>query len=365
MKPLLLSMLGACSSVQPLVLPEDPAAPGAPVGVRTVVAEGETIEVWYPAPDGTEGEPDVVDLADHLPELFLDAIAEIDPPSFTQDAVRDAPVRRLDGPLPVVVFSHGFGGFRTQSVELTAHLASRGYVVVSADHPGRTLGDVAPCLLTTPTAPCTISFGGAGDDPAVEDVSHVMDWLASGPDFLAEADLLDLDQVGIFGHSAGGVTTSGVANVDPRFDAALAMAGAAPFTRDLPSAVVGGSCDGVVPESSLVEAGATASEGYLSLVGAGHLAFSDLCRGGFRGLADAIAERDDANGLVLSGLATLATDGCPDGTPSEDLPTCDAFLDLEVSSPILRHAVTAFFDLHLKEGGEGLDGLEAPQLVRP
>lgn len=357
--------LSACVSVEPLDLPEDPAAAGAPVGVRTVEAEGETIEVWYPASEGTEGELDVVDFHDLVPQAFLDVTPELDIPTFTQQAYRDAPLRTLGATLPVVIFSHGFGGFRTQSVELTAHLASRGYVVVSADHPGRTVGDVVPCLITPSPAPCTISFGNFDDDPAVEDVGHVLDWLESGPDFLVEGDGLDLERIGIFGHSAGGGTTTAIANADTRIAAALPMAGAGTFERDLPSAVIGGSCDGIVGEADLVGSGDGASQGYFSLTAAGHLAFSDLCRADLGGLADQIAARPDANGLFLTGLRTLATDGCPGATPSASLETCDTFLDLDTSGPILRHAVTVFFDEHMLGSGPGLEAATFPELIRP
>ena len=38
------------------------------------------------------------------------------------------------GRFPLVVFSHGYGGLRTQSSFLTAHLASWGFVVAAPDH---------------------------------------------------------------------------------------------------------------------------------------------------------------------------------------------------------------------------------------
>lgn len=45
-------------------------------------------------------------------------------------------------PRPVVVFSHGNGGIRYQSVFLTDHLASHGWIVVAPDHIGNTLLDL-------------------------------------------------------------------------------------------------------------------------------------------------------------------------------------------------------------------------------
>ncbi|MEZ4465371.1 MAG: hypothetical protein R3F43_13075 [bacterium] len=47
----------------------------------------------------------------------------------------------LDGPLPLVVFSHGNGGLAEQSYFLTEFLASHGFVVVAPDHTGNTYDD--------------------------------------------------------------------------------------------------------------------------------------------------------------------------------------------------------------------------------
>ena len=57
-------------------------------------------------------------------------------------------LRSPETPYPVVFFSHGLGGARVQSINYTTHLASRGYVVLSADHVGRRMTDLLPCLLS-------------------------------------------------------------------------------------------------------------------------------------------------------------------------------------------------------------------------
>lgn len=348
-----LLFLAACSttSEEAPELPEDPAAAGYAVGVRSLEARGESIEVWYPA---EEGGTDTVDLSDFVPQVFLDHVGDSIPvPTYEQAAQRDAALRTPDEPLPVVVFSHGFGGYRAQSTELTAHLASRGYVVVSADHPGRTLSDVVPCLFDPAVGTCEMGFPPDFDgvDPAIEDLGNVLDWMEQDGPFFADA--VDLDRIGLFGHSAGGGSTSAFANEDTRITAALPLAGSGAFTRDLPSAVIGGSCDAIVREEGLSEAGATASQGYYSIVDAGHLAFSDLCIADLGTLADQIGERDDANPFFILGMRSLATDGCPTATPTVD--GCDTFLDLDTSGEILRHSITVFFDETLKRTGPGLD----------
>jgi pimeloyl-ACP methyl ester carboxylesterase len=359
----LVGLLAACKSEsepepEPLDLPADPSEPGAKVGVRTAEINGITVEVWYPTTEAVTGDPEDLDLFTFAPPEFIDRVGDtLSVPTLATRAWRDAPHRVLDEKLPLVLFSHGFGGFRSQSVDLTTHLASRGYVVVAPDHAGRGLYDVAPCLLNPAAGTCNLSF--ANND--VGDLTTVLDWALTAPD--AIGDLVDPEQIGVFGHSAGGMASVAFTNAEPRVDAALPMAGAAEFTRDLPSLVFGGSCDGVVTEESLLPTGPSASEGYLALVDGGHMAFSDLCQVDLGGLGDDLASREDANDLFLSQMLTLAVDGCPGYTPPPDLAGCGGtYLDVETSAPVLRYVTAAFFDEHLKASGAGVDASTYPSL---
>lgn len=355
-----LLVLFACSGEtdlepQPLDLPADPAESGVPVGVRTVEHAGLSLEVWYPATDDTSGQPDVLDFADFAPASVHEALGGLEVPPISTIAHRDADVRPAVEPYPVIVFSHGFGGNRVQSPELTAHLASRGFVVVSTDHSGRSLGDLLPCLFSPPLEGCDLA--GFGDDPAPPDVAVLADWIAEAAvqGFLAGA--IAPERLGIFGHSAGGGTTSAVLTDDPRFIAGAPMAGAGPVLRDVPTLILAGDCDGIVGYDGLVDATAqSVSAELVTVAGAGHLAFSDLCTLDLAGLAeDHLTGRDDVNATFVDMLLGLGTDGCPGHRPT--LPTCgDAWLPLEVSSPILRHYLTVFFDEALYETGPGVEG---------
>ncbi len=108
--------------------PPAPAPPDAPgpwrIGVTTIDAAGPDgrtlpIEVWYPAkpPRGApNGEAVWYPLL--LGEVELAAIRS------PHGAARDAPPDARGVPYPTVVFSHGNGGMRIQSVYLTEYLAS-------------------------------------------------------------------------------------------------------------------------------------------------------------------------------------------------------------------------------------------------
>lgn len=103
-----------------------------PVGVREFVIEDAgrpmAVTVWYPALNLTGAPEETV----YLPDLF----------PIAGQAIADAPPDVAGGPYPLVIFSHGFGGFRYQSTYLTEHLASYGFVVMSADHPGSSILDL-------------------------------------------------------------------------------------------------------------------------------------------------------------------------------------------------------------------------------
>ncbi|MDR3403632.1 MAG: dienelactone hydrolase [Chthoniobacter sp.] len=159
---------------------------------------------------------------------------------------RDIPIRvflpAATSPAPVVLFSHGLGGSREGSPYLGEHWAARGYAVVFLQHAGSDTAvwkDVAP-------AERMAAMKKAASVPnfflRVQDVPVVLDQLAlwnqqSGSPL---AGRLDLNHIGMSGHSFGAVTTQAVSGqtfpagagqrfTDPRIKAAVA------FSPDVPS----------------------------------------------------------------------------------------------------------------------------------
>ncbi len=341
-------------SPEPLDLPADPAADGVPVGVRTIEHDGNTLEVWYPASNDAAGESPALDVGRYVPDAFFEAVDPFELPTIPMRAMRDVPVRPSETPYPAIVFSHGLGGFREQSVDECQHLASRGYVVVSVDHPGRMLGDLLPCLLSPPLDGCTIPDGV---DPGVAGARAAVHWLENSAEFLGEH--VDVERLGMTGHSAGGGTTLNMAEIDDRFLAFAPQAIDRAHADDRPTMFLAGSCDFAAESDEVAETAATMTDAVtVELLGAGHMAFTDLCTLGLQDFADEVLwARPDVNATTLQGLLDLANSGCPAPAPP---PTIDGegceteWMPLSESEPIIRHYLTTFFDFHLKGEGEAL-----------
>ncbi|MDP2304607.1 MAG: hypothetical protein Q8P18_01100 [Pseudomonadota bacterium] len=154
------------------------------VGASTVAdPEGlaYTVQVWFPASE-----------ADTDPYRYDDLL---------EGAAREDGVPDCSAPRPVLVFSHGNGGVRYQSIFLTEHLATHGWVVVAPDHPGNTLFDDS-------------SSRGELTLRRPVDAVAAYDWLvdvAAAPGGLLEGCVDPDAGYAIAGHSFGGYTTLVVA----------------------------------------------------------------------------------------------------------------------------------------------------------
>jgi len=307
------------------------------VGVLTVEVEpGRRAEVWYPAPAGSSAgrTHDTYHLRDAFPRA-LDALlpAGLDP-TFTTDAVRE--LAAAPGRFPMVLFSHGFGSFRSQSSMLTTHLASWGFVVLSPDYIERGLGGLWP-------AP------GVPNRPESEVVDLTLAAAMSldrGPGLLEGR--IDTSRLFPVGHSAGGWASTRIAgertDVSSWISLSFGLAAPPVSIGDLslvPPALrdpakagmwITGADDRIVPVERVEDAyAATSGERKLVVVPrSGHNnAMTDLCevgrdKGGLVGTAAAA-------GLFFPPLiVTLAQDGClPPAAPSPEV------------WPIVRHFVTA------------------------
>lgn len=218
-------------------------------------------------PSAVDGTPRVLETVVWYPTTA--ASAERDP---ALGGVLDAPFDRSEGPRPIVLFSHGSCGFPTQSVFLTAWLATHGFVVVAPPHPGNTVNEIATC---------SGNPDSATERP--EDMVFVLDEILaanadpSSPFFEA----LDEDAIAMSGHSFGGFTTFATVDRDPRIKVALPFMAATPATArfDIPSLTIISEVDGTVNNERSVDAYRRSArpKWLVNIRHAGHFAASGPC----------------------------------------------------------------------------------------
>jgi alpha-beta hydrolase superfamily lysophospholipase len=297
--------VAGCGGATFLPVPSDPAARGPwPVGARTVTIGRLTAEVWYPAAVGSDAgrAAATYDIRDELPAAEAAKIPDKDNPLQHCECNRDLPLDGAHGPYPIVVFVHGTAAFRTQSLPIVTHWASRGFVVVAADHPGLVLGDFIGGLCNEPTH---------GSQDLSGDLDAELAALAASPptgDLAFLAGHVDPTRIAIAGHSAG-ANAAAAATTKPGVRLAIVLAGntAAASSPHLASSLfMGGTSDGIVSWSSVQSAwsGSPTPRRLVGIGNAGHLVFSDLCQ--IQNAAGqnilAVAQQDQVCGAALAGL---------------------------------------------------------------
>jgi predicted dienelactone hydrolase len=225
------------------------------------------LQIWYPA-DATAW-AGVVDFT------FTDLIAGA---GITSPVAKDDIALPAAGNYPLVVFSHGFGGFNIQSLGLMEHLASHGFVVVAPNHTGNTQDD------TSSPNPQADRF---------PDVAFVIDEMAAAN--LNGASLffghVDATNVGVAGHSYGGMTSQFMASgydggpADSRVKAIVPVAPSSGSLSDaelqsitIPTTLIVGTKDGLRP--SAIRSYSEQSSSDLILIDvrrANHTHFANVC----------------------------------------------------------------------------------------
>ncbi|MEV8553775.1 dienelactone hydrolase family protein [Streptomyces glaucescens] len=204
------------------------------------------VQLWYPARKDpavtqraqylgrTEHEASIVSAAlarqAGLPGFLVDGV-----PRARTQSVFNAPVAGGGGRFPVVLFSPGSGGVRTQNTAWAEELASHGYVVAALDHP---YDSAAVVLAGGRTVHAEIASTGDRDKDAVlsagwtavraADLGFVLtqlDRLGRGEIAGPLTGRLDTSRVAVTGHSMGGAAALQAARQDQRFDAIIDLDG--------------------------------------------------------------------------------------------------------------------------------------------
>jgi len=299
-------------------------APGEyAVGRRTInvtdpAREGRAfpIDIWYPVDQAQAAGATPADysLAPGLGYTSTTAFA-------------DAPI--ADGSFPLVVYSHGGGGFRWIATFYTEFLASKGYVVVAPDHPGSTAVDQI-------TGAAVDQEENAYVRPA--DITLTLDTVlaANGNSADPLQGHVDESKIALSGHSWGGYTslatvaghtnTLGSTTPDPRVTSLILMA---PYTEmfsdaelekvDVPVLVLSSTLDESTPIETNTERPADLIEGRplvrVDIDGGAHTSFTDVCK-----LRDAVAALPDIPEAVTERLNEGAEEACgAEGMPIGEL----------------------------------------------
>jgi predicted dienelactone hydrolase len=302
----------------------------------TLPSDGAQVEVWYPAsPGSVKGvAPATYNLSDWL-HTNLKALlpAGYKGVIYPTGAYRGVPAAQ--GRFPLVVFSHGYSGYRDQSSFLTSRLATWGFVVAAPDF-----------LASDLTALLSGKTGTAASDEA--DLAEQADTISlMGSENARHSSTLhnkiDLSKVAAVGHSLGGAVSEAAAASDARITTFIGLAGATVGSfgqtstgagskvPDKPGMLMVGTSDHVVGAGTIASAyrAMVIPKRLITLTGAGHLVFADICQlapgqGGLLAAAAAI------HLSVPASLVPLASDGCS----APDTPVTDEW-------PVVRQAVTA------------------------
>lgn len=212
-----------------------------------------TIQVWYPADvkAADERAPWMADAKIYapaiatyirMPSYFLNHLALVQIPAY-----KDAEVAQSDGGYPIILFSHGWNGFNAQNTGQALELASQGYVVIGIQH---TYGAVTTVFSDGTIAPNNPkALPEDADDPNYEvvarklvgqwagDMSFVLDQFQSLNKDSSSIffNKLDMNRVGVYGHSTGGGAAIQFCGIDTRCKSVLGMD---PFMRPVSAEVI-------------------------------------------------------------------------------------------------------------------------------
>ena len=339
----------ARAAVLPVVPPTDPTvfASAGPylAGVTTLAiatfgpSKTKTAEVWYPVQPLNSRRittETLYDLRQMLPRSQSRLLGKQIGAVQKTEAARGARITP-GGPFPVVVFSHGFGGFATQSAFLMTHLATWGFVVIAPDHPSR---DIAAVLSGK------FSFNERDD---VDDLRASVAALGGS----AFRQSIDLNNLAALGHSAGADAVVRWSAGEPRVQGLIVMAGGVSgMSGKLPEPMrpilyMSADNDQIISAQSIASAyhASQSPKRLIALKDSGHLAFADICVIGADG-GGMLADAERLGVKVPAVLRALGTDGC--GAPNA--PVTKAW-------PVIRSSVVAELRAIFGSGtpGFGLD----------
>ncbi|MCU6712136.1 acetylhydrolase [Paenibacillus sp. J5C_2022] len=195
------------------------------------------VQIWYPAdkdarrtpaPYVSDGGIYAEGLSQFLemPKLLFTAFGHVK----THAAV-NADISNRESAYPVLLFSHGFGMYKSQNNFQIEQLVSQGYIVVGFNHTyssAATIFDDGQVAYYVAQDKESSDYLDGANEGWVEDAKFVLDQLEEIAAKHSEgrfAGRMDMEKIGMFGHSFGGATSTQLLMTDDRIKAAINMDG--------------------------------------------------------------------------------------------------------------------------------------------
>ena len=207
------------------------------------------VQIWYPTEaiggekypymDNPEKRLGPLSEQLELPVFMIRHIQEI-----RTNSILNAPIHPDVDSLPVIVFSHGLGGMKAQNTAHIEELVSQGYFVIAPDHPydanitifnDGTVADYRSGITFLQakrgkglklTEKDFWDFRLPQIKTRTADIQYLLNELEARNGTVQSLwKVMDLDRIGIFGHSYGGATSVMVSYVDNRIDACISLDG--------------------------------------------------------------------------------------------------------------------------------------------
>ncbi|WP_409346234.1 alpha/beta hydrolase family protein [Paenibacillus sp. MBLB4367] len=195
------------------------------------------IQIWYPADSKAKGKADSY-LSNS--DVFAEGYSKVlNLPKFLfttfgyvqTHAIENAGISNREPAYPVLLFSHGFSGHKNQNTFQIEQLVSHGYIVVGIDHTYSSTASVfsdGRVANYVPQDTNSIAYLDKANEGWVADAKFVLDQVEklarNDPDHRFTGRM-DMNNVGMFGHSFGGATSAQMLMTDSRVKAAINMDG--------------------------------------------------------------------------------------------------------------------------------------------
>ena len=194
------------------------------------------VQIWYPASEESDSLYPYMD----YPEIRINSISKRinKPKGFVKPAgkikgnsyYKANPVNKK---FPLIIFSHGLGGYKTQNSIAIEALVSKGYIVIAPDHSydaNITIFSDGTIIDYESKLPRDVSPNEFWNvrlpqiNTRASDVSFLIDKLQTMKNYNVY-NSIDFNNIGVFGHSFGGATSVVSSWNDTRISACLNLDG--------------------------------------------------------------------------------------------------------------------------------------------